>query len=135
MLQRKMRFRLDELRSKKISQLREVASSLLVSIEGCIEKTEIIEKLLASGKIELAESAPAMVVKQAVLKAMNVTELKSLLRQFGLADSGALEKSELLDRLLNSRRVVIDSMLEGTLKVFAVGDNSYYDTSSHCCST
>ena len=112
MLQRKMRFRLDELQSKKVCQLREIASSFAVSIVGCIDKTEIIEKLLASGRIELVEAAPAMLIKEAVLKTMSVTELKCLLRQFGLADSGVLEKNELRERLLNSRRVVIDSLLE-----------------------
>ena len=112
MLLRKMRFRLDELQAKKVSQLRELASSLVVSIAGCIDKAEVIEKLLASGRIELVEAAPAMVIKEAELKAMTVTELKSLLRQFGLTDSGALEKSELSQRLLNSKRVVMDSMFE-----------------------
>lgn len=112
MLLRKMRFRLDELQAKKVSQLRELASSLVVSIAGCIDKAEVIEKLLASGRIELVEAAPAMVIKEAELKAMTVTELKALLRQFGLTDSGALEKSELRQRLLNSKRVVMDSLLE-----------------------
>lgn len=112
MLLRKMRFRLDELQAKKVSQLRELASSLVVSIAGCIDKTEVIEKLLASGRIELVEAAPAMVIKDAELKAMSVSELKALLRQFGLTDSGALEKSELRQRLLNSKRVVMDSMFE-----------------------
>ena len=110
MLHRNMRFRLDELQTKKVSQLREIASSLVISIAGCIDKTEIIEKLLASGRIELAEAAPAMVINEAELKAMSVTELKYLLRQFGLVDSGALEKSELRQRLLNSKRVVMDSI-------------------------
>lgn len=116
-----MRFRLDELQSKKVCQLREMASSFAVSIAGCIDKTEIIEKLLASGRIELVEAAPAMLIKEAALKTMSVTELKCLLRQFGLADSGVLEKNELRERLLNSGRVVIDSLIEiqiseGTIK-------------------
>ena len=38
---RKMRFRMDELKAKKVSQLRDVATTLLVNIAGCMEKSEV----------------------------------------------------------------------------------------------
>jgi hypothetical protein len=107
MLKRKMRFRLDELRSKKVSQLREIASSLVVNLAGCIDKGEIIDNLLASGMIELIEGAPAILKTQSEFEAMGVGELRCCLLSFGLSDQGALEKSDLRTRLLNSGRIVL----------------------------
>ena len=107
MLKRKMRFRLDELRSKKVSQLREVATSLHVSLVGCIDKSDVIDKLLGSGMIELIEGAPVVMKTVANFEAMGVGELRSSLLSFGLSDEGAIEKSELRQRLLNSGRVAI----------------------------
>ena len=74
MLKRKMRFRLDELRSKKVSQLREVATSLLVSLVGCIDKGDVIDKLLGSGMIELIEGAPVIMKSVAEFEAMRSEE-------------------------------------------------------------
>jgi hypothetical protein len=107
MLKRKMRFRLDELRSKKVSQLREIASSLVVNLAGCIDKGDIIENLLASGMIELIEGAPAILKTQSEFEAMGVSELRCCLLSFGLSDQGALEKNDLRTRLLNSGRIVL----------------------------
>jgi hypothetical protein len=107
MLKRKMRFRLDELRAKKVSQLRDVASCLLVSIDGCIDKSEVIERLLASGRIELIEGAPIIVKTRDDFDSMGVGELRRLLLSFGLSDQGALEKNELRNRLLESGRIAI----------------------------
>lgn len=107
MLKRKMRFRLDELRSKTVSQLREIASSLLVNLVGCVDKRDIIDNLLASGMIELIEGAPAILKTQTEFDAMGVGELKCCLLSFGLSHQGALEKSDLRKRLLDSGRIVL----------------------------
>jgi hypothetical protein len=105
MLKRKMRLRMDELKPKKVSQLREIASCLQVNIEDCIEKDEIIERLLASGRIEVIEGAPTIVKTRDEFEAMGVGELRRLLLSFGLSDQGALEKSEFRLRLLDSGRI------------------------------
>lgn len=76
MLKRKMRFRLDELRAKKVSQLRDLSTILIVSLVGCIDKQEVIERLLASGMIELIEGAPAIEKTRAEFEAMGVRELR-----------------------------------------------------------
>jgi hypothetical protein len=107
MLKRKMRFRLDELRSKKVSQLKEVATSLLVSLVGCIDKGDVIDKLLGSGMIELIEGTPVIMKSTAEFEAMGVGQLRSSLLSFGLSDEGAIEKSELRQRLLNSGRIAL----------------------------
>lgn len=107
MLKRKMRFRLDELQSKKVSQLRDVASNLHVNLAGCIDKGDVIEKLLGSGMIELIEGVPAVMKTSAEFEAMGVSELRSTLLSFGLSDQGALEKNELRSRLLDSGRIIL----------------------------
>jgi hypothetical protein len=107
MLKHKMRFRLDELKSKKVSQLRDIASCLSVSMVGCIDKGEVIEKLLASGKIQLIECAPAIRKTRQEFESMGVGELRNYLLSFGLSSQGVLEKSELRLRLLNSGRIII----------------------------
>ena len=107
MLKRKMRFRLDELKSKKVSQLRDVASILHVSLIGCIDKSDVIEKLLGSGMIEIIEGVPTVMKTSAEFEAMGVGELRSSLLSFGLSDQGALEKNELRSRLLESGRIIL----------------------------
>ena len=108
MCKRSVRFRMDELRAKKVSQLREVASTLQVNLSGCIEKSEVIERLLTSGRIQIIDGAPAIVKSKAEFESLSVAELKIMLLSFGLSRNGALEKSELQSRLLSSGRVEIE---------------------------
>ena len=108
MKSRKMRYRLDELKAKKISQLRDVAATLQVNIRSCIDKSEVIERLIASGKIELTEGVPTVMKTLEEFEAMGVGELRRLLLSFGLSDEGAIEKRELRNRLLESGRIIIE---------------------------
>ncbi len=55
MKKRKLRFRLDEISKKSISQLKELAKTLQVNIAGCLDKTEVIEALVSSGKLEFVK--------------------------------------------------------------------------------
>ena len=107
MLKRKMRFRLDELKSKKVGQLRELSTILSVSLVGCIDKAEVIEKLLLSGMIEIIEGSPAILKTTEEFEKMSVGELKESLLSFGLSTQNALEKSELRSRLLQSGRIIL----------------------------
>ena len=108
MKSRKMRYRLDELKAKKISQLRDVATTLQVNIRSCIDKSEVIERLIASGKIEVTEGVPTVMKTLEEFEAMGVGELRRLLLSFGLSDEGAIEKRELRSRLLESGRIIIE---------------------------
>lgn len=126
MCKRSVRFRMDELRAKKVSQLREVASSLLVNLTGCIEKSEVIERLLTSGRIQIIEGAPAIVKSRAEFEALSVAELKIMLLSFGLSRNGALEKSELQSRLLTSGKVEIEGCDES-----CNGSTDLKDKNSH----
>jgi hypothetical protein len=104
---RKLRFRRDELDHKSISQLRELCQTLHVGIHGCVDKHDIVDRLIASGRIIVVENVPAIEISTSAFEVMSVRELQHLLLSFGLPAQGLLEKSELRATLLNSGRVVI----------------------------
>jgi hypothetical protein len=112
---RKLRYRKEELQAKKVGQLKEISASLSVSIEGCLDKSEIVDRLIASGMIDITEGVPTIEFTPDEFNAKGVKELKNLLVSFGLSDEGALEKSELRARLIDSKRIVLieDSVCDG----------------------
>jgi hypothetical protein len=107
MKSRKLRLRKDEIASKSIGQLRAISTALNVNIDGCLDKTEVIDKLIKSGKIEVTEGLPPIQITEEELVAKSVKELKVLLLSFGISDKDALYKSELRSKLLSSGRVVL----------------------------
>ena len=104
---RKPRFRSDELLNKKVSELKDLASNLGLNISGFIDKKEIVEYMVKSGKIDITEGVPTMEFSEQEFNNKSVAELRQLFRSFGLSDEGVLEKKELRAILLNSNRVVI----------------------------
>lgn len=109
MKERKQRIRIDELKAKKISELRELCRSLQVDISSCIYKQDIIDQLQASGKITITQGVPPMELTEDDFHSKSVSQLKHLLLSFGLSTEGALEKADLRNRLLASGRVLIVS--------------------------
>jgi hypothetical protein len=100
--------RKDELSSKSISQLKELAKKLSVNTSDCLDKREIVEKIIASGKVTITEGIPPIEMTEDEFLGKNVGELKHLLLSFGLSTEGALEKSELRQRLVDSGRIQIN---------------------------
>jgi len=107
MKKRKLRMRADEINHKTLGEMRELCRSLQVSIVGCLEKSEIVDRLVKSGKIEITEAAPVLEMKKSDFFAKGVGELRHMLLSYGLSDEGALEKRELRSRLEESGRLVI----------------------------
>jgi hypothetical protein len=107
MKKRKLRFRIDELKGKSVGQLKELCKSLVVNIANCIDKSEIIDCLVNSGKILITEGIPPMEITLEDFNRKTVSELKHLLLSFGLSAANAVEKSELRVILLDSKRIVI----------------------------
>jgi len=54
MSQRKLRMRLRDLSIKSVNELRCLAQHLGVNLNGCLEKTEVVDRIVTSGCIELA---------------------------------------------------------------------------------
>jgi len=87
--------------------LKELCRSLGVNINGCIDKSEIIDRVAHSGKVSITAGVPQMKMTEEELFSKNVAELRHLLLSFGLSCEGALEKSELRQKLLDSERIAI----------------------------
>ena len=109
MRSRKRRYRLDELKKMKVSQLKEIGRELQIGIGDCLDKDDIISKYVKSGKIDITENAPLIQFTYEQFNSKGVGELRKLLLSFGISDDDAIEKSELRNRLLESGRVSIVS--------------------------
>eukprot|EP00599_Poterioochromonas_sp_BG-1_P011648 CAMPEP_0173155276 /NCGR_PEP_ID=MMETSP1105-20130129/14006_1 /TAXON_ID=2985 /ORGANISM="Ochromonas sp., Strain BG-1" /LENGTH=150 /DNA_ID=CAMNT_0014071665 /DNA_START=370 /DNA_END=819 /DNA_ORIENTATION=- len=109
MKDRKLRFRKDELKNHSIHQLKELCGKLSISTADCLDKQEIVEKIIRSGKVIVTDGIPPIEMTEEDFHAKNVSELKHLLLAFGLSSEGALEKSDLRNRLLESGRIVLIS--------------------------
>eukprot|EP01031_Cornospumella_fuschlensis_P029809 gene29809-35990_t len=104
---RKLRMRRDEIQSKTVAQLRQLCGELKINIAHCIDKTEIVDIMVASGLIDITERLPPIEISYEEFMSKSVGQLKHLLLSFGLSDDGALEKHELRKVLLRSERIVI----------------------------
>lgn len=107
MRERKPRYRRDELEKKSITELREIMATLTVSSAGCVDKRDLVDRLLSSDKIFVVEAVPPVEIPSDKLATMSVQDIRHLLKSFGLSTTGAIEKIDLIQRLLDSGRVVI----------------------------
>jgi len=128
MRERKPRYRRDELDKKSVLQLRDIAKGLAVDTTGCIDKCEVVERIIASDKVHIVESVPPLEITTARLQATSVQELRHLLLSYGLSTTGAIEKSELVQRLLESGRVIIVDKPDSNLSTSATTS-----ASPSCC--
>lgn len=130
MRHRKLRLRMDEINNKSIGQLRELAQNLNVNISGCIDKTEIIDKLVKSGCIEVTEGLPPMEMTREEFNSKTVSQLKFLLLSFGISDRDVIEKSELRSKLIASGRIVFKERSNSNTTVESVASSNYGDVPS-----
>ena len=87
--------------------MKELCRSIGLNINGCIDKSEIIDRVAHSGKVSITARVPQIKMTEEELYSKNVAELRHLLLSFGLSCEGALEKSELRQKLLDSERIAI----------------------------
>ena len=138
MRSRKRRYRLDELKKMKVSQLKEIGRELQIGIGDCLDKDDIITKYVKSGKIDITENAPLIEFTQAQFNSKGVGELRQLLLSFGLSGE-AIEKSELRNRLLESGRVIIildekvDEKVDDSRKRSNTYNNEEHSSKSRTC--
>ena len=107
MKKRKLRLRKDELDRKTIAKLKELMSDLGLSFAGCIDKRELVDKLVQSGKIDIVDGVAQIEILKSDMLQKSVGDLKKMLLSFGISAEGALYKSELVDRLVESQRIII----------------------------
>jgi hypothetical protein len=132
MRNRKLRLRKDELHAKSAKQLRELLDFFGSRYADCFDKIDLVERLIQGGFVDLQpRAAPIDFTRYRMndghflrhllsslsifissfyregIYSQSVSELKQMLRAFGVSADGALEKSELVDALLASGRIVL----------------------------
>ncbi len=107
MKSRRVRYRLDELKNKSVAQLRELSANLGVKLSNCVDKMDIIDLLVSSKRVDVTEGVPTLEFSREEFMAKGVQELRELLLSFGISDVGAIEKSDLRNRLVESGRVIV----------------------------
>jgi len=100
------------LEKKSVMVLRDMARQFSVNTSNCVDKRDLIDALIASGKIEVVDGVPPIEYSKNDLSKMGVNELRNILVSFGLSTTGMIEKSELINRLIDSGRVVITSEMD-----------------------
>lgn len=115
---RKLRMRRDELRDKKIPELRQLARQLSIDISSCIDKREITDLLFAQeDKFDFTEGVPIQKIDGEDFQNMTVKQLRQLLLSFGISDEGMIDKDELRTALVESGRIElvhVDKEKEGS---------------------
>lgn len=107
MRNRKLRLRKDELHAKSAKQLRELLDFFGSRYADCFDKIDLVERLIQGGFVDLQPRAAPIDFTREGIYSQSVSELKQMLRAFGVSADGALEKSELVDALLASGRIVL----------------------------
>merc|ERR1719353_1182360 len=87
MKERKPRYRKQQLESQPVGDLRRLMRSLELSFEDCIEKRDMLSRILSSGKVEIIpdDEACAETYSAEELLAMPVENLRRLMRTYGLS--------------------------------------------------
>lgn len=109
---RKIRLRRNELTVKTAQELRRLAHFLCVDVSGCLEKSEFVNAILASSKVELVpcegdpeppEPTPvhAQAAADPLLTSMSIAELRRLAAARGVSLDGCIEKADII-RLLQA---------------------------------
>jgi hypothetical protein len=110
MKERKPRYRKQQLESQPVGDLRRLMRSLELSFEDCIEKRDMLSRILSSGKVEIIpdDEACAETYSAEELLAMPVENLRRLMRTYGLsAPSEGLSAAELVQLIHASGRVQV----------------------------
>jgi hypothetical protein len=107
MKDRKLRYRKVELLKKSIPELKDIMRTLDISPSGCFDKTDLIEKIALSGRVEIMDGLPPMELTMEALRSTPVSELRAILRSFYIEEEDVIEKGELVHRIVESGRVVI----------------------------
>lgn len=107
MQQWKPRYKLSQLQKQSVHQLRILASSVSVSTYGCLEKSDLVERIVASKKIFIIAVPPPASLHITALEAMSVKEIRQLMESAGISQDGLLEKADMIARVEASNKIVI----------------------------
>merc|ERR1712187_93479 len=98
-----LRVSLQDLSAKTVKELKHLADHLDISVEGCLEKREIVERIASSSRVEVLGNDPCadenIALSTERLRAMNVRQLRAEMDRLGVDTRGCVEKSDMIDRL------------------------------------
>lgn len=109
MSSRKPRFRPYELKRMGIRELKSLGNSLgLQRMNSVVEKEELVQKIINSGKIDIVASAEPVEYKLSELRSMGVGRLKKAMTEGGVFFDpvDVLEKEDMVQIFLNSGRLI-----------------------------
>uniref|UniRef100_A0A7S1WIB1 RING-type E3 ubiquitin transferase n=1 Tax=Alexandrium catenella TaxID=2925 RepID=A0A7S1WIB1_ALECA len=127
---RKLRMRHADLTVKSVQELSRLASFIGVDVRGCLEKSELVEKIAASSLVQIIptdgvevggsptstadSSAPGRpsAFSQSQLDAMSIGEVRALMERLSVDSSDCAEKADMVRRLVLSGRILVSSERE-----------------------
>lgn len=109
---RRPRYHLYELKRMTAKEVMAMARDLKVSVTGAIDKSDIVERILASGKIDIIKGNSAASSKSYSIKDLEearIKQLKVILDDAGVRykERDVVERRDLIDLIVNSGRVEI----------------------------
>mmetsp|Transcript_66540 Transcript_66540/g.124132 ORF Transcript_66540/g.124132 Transcript_66540/m.124132 type:complete len:344 (+) Transcript_66540:94-1125(+) len=124
---RKLRMRYSDLTRRSAQELRRRAAFLGVDVTGCLEKRELVDRIVQSAQVEIipddtegaspsfsnapasSSSAPRpLPITRSGLEALKIPEVRGLMEQLGVECPEELtSQSEMVDRLIQSGMLVI----------------------------
>mmetsp|Transcript_28881 Transcript_28881/g.35121 ORF Transcript_28881/g.35121 Transcript_28881/m.35121 type:complete len:398 (-) Transcript_28881:326-1519(-) len=109
MKHRKPRFRKYELQNLRLADLRLLCEKLNISHEGVLEKRELVERVLASGKVEIVASPAPLEFRLTELRGMGVGKLRRVMNEGGVFFDpvDVVEKEDMVQIFINSGRVLL----------------------------
>jgi len=108
MLNHKLRYRTSELHALSVADLRRLLTNLNVSSSGCLEKSELIDRLEQSGRVVIVHAGSgAKIYSHQELTAMAPAQLRNLMTSLGVRCEAAVEKKDMIDAMKASGRITV----------------------------
>jgi len=116
---RKLRMRMQDLTVKTVQELQRLAGFIAVDVKGCLEKSDLVERIAASPQVQIIQMDPCEaagasspsgspgIFSSAQLDGLCIAEVKALMERLGVDSSGCLEKADMLQRLGLSGRILV----------------------------
>mmetsp|Transcript_53242 Transcript_53242/g.99908 ORF Transcript_53242/g.99908 Transcript_53242/m.99908 type:complete len:535 (+) Transcript_53242:60-1664(+) len=103
---RRPRLRHADLKVKTAQELCRLAEHLNVDVGGCLEKAELVDRIVRSGKLEVVPEPQHIHISD--LSSKTPHQLRRLAEQLRVDIRGCLEKDELINSLIASGRIEVD---------------------------
>lgn len=120
---RKLRMRKADLDMKSAQELRRLSHFIGVDVRGCLEKSEIVDRIVASPRVQVVQAdvfdssgnrlqlGPVQTFSSSQLDSMSISEVRHVMERLGVDTAGCSDKAELLAHLCMSGRILVSEEL------------------------